>query len=178
MCTCSGGQSNNILHAGDYFGERALLMREPRVADVLAESDVTLVAIDREDFEKLLGHVRDVLEHNGGMRLLLCVPLLAHLSNDEVRLPLGCVHLCWLSPLFTRALARVCCPSQRSRLLERLSLVSFDAGAPIIRQGMQVGSFYIVKDGSVEARWRSCSPPRPPHVHVRTTRGVRGSLCF
>jgi CRP-like cAMP-binding protein len=92
-CTCfivcamhrSGGQSNNILHAGDYFGERALLLREPRAADVFAETDVTLVAIDREDFENLLGHLRDLLEHNLGMRLLLCVPLLAHLSNDEVR---------------------------------------------------------------------------------------------
>ncbi len=85
MFAGSGGQSNNILHAGDYFGERALLLREPRAADVFAETDVTLVAIDREDFENLLGHLRDLLEHNLGMRLLLCVPLLAHLSNDEVR---------------------------------------------------------------------------------------------
>jgi CRP-like cAMP-binding protein len=79
-----GEQSNNILHAvsqyahervvisrtfaqGDYFGERALLKREPRVADVYAETDVSLIALHKEDFENLLSHLRDLLEYNLGM---------------------------------------------------------------------------------------------------------------
>ena len=50
-----------------------------------ADSDVTLVAIAREEFESLLGHLRDLLERNLGMRLLLCIPIVSLLSNEEVR---------------------------------------------------------------------------------------------
>jgi hypothetical protein len=46
---------------------------------------VTLVAIAREEFESLLGHLRDLLERNLGMRLLLCIPIVSLLSNEEVR---------------------------------------------------------------------------------------------
>jgi hypothetical protein len=87
-CACvarhSGNQSDAVLHAGDYFGERALLLREPRAADVFAQSDVTLVALAREDFEALLGHLRELLERNIGMRLLACVPIMQLLSTAEV----------------------------------------------------------------------------------------------
>jgi hypothetical protein len=45
---------------------------------------VSLVAIAREEFESLLGHLRDLLERNLGMRLLLCIPIVSLLSNEEV----------------------------------------------------------------------------------------------
>ena len=38
-----------------------------------------------QDFESLLGHLRDLLERNLGMRLLLCIPIVSLLSNEEVR---------------------------------------------------------------------------------------------
>ena len=153
ICTnLSGQQSNNILHAGDYFGERALIMREPRAADVFAETDVSLVALHRDDFENLLGHLRDLLEHNLGMRLLLCVPILAHLSNDEVRGAwcFRCCEACVCPSPFLAPLPPLSLCGQRSNLLEQLRLVTFKPGKTIIKQGMQVSAFYIIKEGSVE----------------------------
>jgi CRP-like cAMP-binding protein/glyoxylase-like metal-dependent hydrolase (beta-lactamase superfamily II) len=40
--------------AGDYFGEMAILLDQPRSADALAKTDVDLVAIDRNDFLAIL----------------------------------------------------------------------------------------------------------------------------
>jgi CRP-like cAMP-binding protein/phosphoribosyl 1,2-cyclic phosphodiesterase len=40
--------------AGDYFGEMAILLDQPRSADAIAKSDVDLVTIDRNDFLSIL----------------------------------------------------------------------------------------------------------------------------
>jgi CRP-like cAMP-binding protein/phosphoribosyl 1,2-cyclic phosphodiesterase len=40
--------------AGDYFGEMAILLDQPRSADAIAKSDVDLVSIDRNDFLSIL----------------------------------------------------------------------------------------------------------------------------
>jgi CRP-like cAMP-binding protein len=42
------------LGAGDHFGERALLTREPRSATVRARTAVSLVEVDRSSFERIL----------------------------------------------------------------------------------------------------------------------------
>lgn len=41
-------------HAGDYFGEMAILLDQPRAADAIAKTDVDLVAIDNNDFVSVL----------------------------------------------------------------------------------------------------------------------------
>lgn len=123
ICRNLGGdQSNNVLHEGDYFGERALLKSEPRAADVFAESGgCTLIALHRDDFVGLLGHLRELLEYNVGMRLLLCVPMLSALSDD-----------------------------QRASLFSSLRVASFGEGEVIVPAGTVPHEFYIVKEGSVK----------------------------
>jgi cAMP-dependent protein kinase regulator len=48
------------LGAGDYFGERALMTNEPRAATVRADTKVTVMALDKVAFHKLLGPLQEV----------------------------------------------------------------------------------------------------------------------
>eukprot|EP00978_Attheya_sp_CCMP212_P026995 scaffold89909_cov42-Attheya_sp.AAC.1 len=53
--------SDQILKEGDYFGERAIITEEPRVANVKAHGgDVVVFALSRADFEKYLGSDQDL----------------------------------------------------------------------------------------------------------------------
>jgi CRP-like cAMP-binding protein len=121
LCTdLPGEQRDNVLTAGDYFGERALLTREARACNVFAEGDVTLVALHREDFEALLGHLHDLMDHNAGMRLLLCCPWLAPLGNEE-----------------------------KVALFRHLRLLAFKPGQVLLAQGTAVSQFFVIKGGVV-----------------------------
>lgn len=116
-----GGQRDSLLSAGDFFGERSLLKREPRACDVFASTDVVLAAIHRDDFEAILGPIADVLEHNVGMRLLHCVPLLADLDADA-----------------------------RAAVFKKLRLLSFRPGATMVARGAATTHLLIIKSGVVE----------------------------
>ncbi|MCX7756426.1 MAG: ATP-binding protein [Anaerolineales bacterium] len=48
------------LEAGDFFGEMALIHNAPRAATVTAVEPVTVMEIDREDFERVLRHSSSV----------------------------------------------------------------------------------------------------------------------
>jgi cAMP-dependent protein kinase regulator len=52
------------LHAGDYFGEMALMFDQPRAATVKASGDVKTVRLDRQSFKRLLGSCEDLLKRN------------------------------------------------------------------------------------------------------------------
>lgn len=135
-----GEQRDNLLSAGDYFGERALLKRgEARPCNVYAgEGGTALIALHRVDFEASLGHLRDLLEHNAGMRLLLCVPPLADASEED-----------------------------KVALFRRLRLLAYKPGAVLCGEGTSLTQLFIIKEGEVEvgvaaaAAAASNSPPIP-----------------
>ncbi|TYZ56849.1 hypothetical protein PybrP1_002303, partial [[Pythium] brassicae (nom. inval.)] len=79
------GMESVRLSDNEYFGERALMTHEPRAANVTAVTDVSLIALDRQAFDDLLGSLREVIDHNMSMRVLQSIPLLKHLSQTERR---------------------------------------------------------------------------------------------
>lgn len=56
------GKTVAILGANDYFGERALLNREPRAATVTAVSDVSVLQVGKEGFEDVLGRLSAIID--------------------------------------------------------------------------------------------------------------------
>lgn len=59
-----GDQTVMQYSVGDFFGERALLKGEPRAANVIADTDCTLVTMDRHSFKRLLGPIEPLLKRN------------------------------------------------------------------------------------------------------------------
>lgn len=74
------------LGVGKYFGERAFLTDEPRSKTVTAKTDVTLIALDKESFIKLLGPVEPILSRSlesYGTIVLKEIPILSFLTQSE-----------------------------------------------------------------------------------------------
>ncbi|KAL3938044.1 MAG: hypothetical protein SGBAC_006967 [Bacillariaceae sp.] len=83
----------------DCFGERSLLTGEPRAAHVTADSDiVTLLAMDRSDFQRYMGELSEVMEFDAKLRSLKSLPILADSDLTPVefeRLAQGTVEFCY-----------------------------------------------------------------------------------
>lgn len=47
-----------------YFGELALLKGEPRAANIVANSPLKLISLDRNSFKRLLGPIEEILKRN------------------------------------------------------------------------------------------------------------------
>ena len=52
------------LGKGDYFGEMALLKKQPRAANIIAHGYVSCVALSEKDFNFLMGPCEDLLKRN------------------------------------------------------------------------------------------------------------------
>lgn len=109
------------LGAGEYFGEMALMLDEPRAANCISKSaKVKCLSLDRSRFFQLLGPIQTVLQNNMRLRILKGVPLLSKLTKDE---------LC--------------------RVADALCVQSFEDGDYIIRQGEEGTRFFIINEGEV-----------------------------
>jgi CRP-like cAMP-binding protein/tRNA A-37 threonylcarbamoyl transferase component Bud32 len=69
---------DQILGPGDWFGERALLTGEPRVANVTATSACSTLCLSRDTFEKTLGPLQSLIDHAMKKRVLMGVPIFAN----------------------------------------------------------------------------------------------------
>lgn len=76
----SGERELAVLVPGDYFGEGALLTRNPRSATVTGATDSTLLRLDHADFEKLIREIPD-------MKPNLLVSIQSHQIARQIRLP-------------------------------------------------------------------------------------------
>ncbi|MBF8281249.1 MAG: hypothetical protein HW378_164 [Anaerolineales bacterium] len=119
----------NELVTGDYFGEAALLTREPRNATIRALTPVEVLTLNRRDFDRLVragfkGHDKmDAMLRR--VRLLRRIPLFADFESFELRLLAA-----WLESL------------------------TVEAGQVVCAQGEPGDKFYIVEAGEVAVALR------------------------
>jgi CRP-like cAMP-binding protein len=80
-------QVDQILQAGESFGELALMTGEPRAANVTALSDVvTVLAMDRKTFNESIGNMSDVLDFSNRLQALKSLSIFAGSSLTEVEM--------------------------------------------------------------------------------------------
>jgi CRP-like cAMP-binding protein len=71
------------LGEGGFFGERALLLNEPRAANVYAQTAVQCLIMDRQSFNDILGPLKELIDANMSLNVLASVPLLKGLTTSE-----------------------------------------------------------------------------------------------
>jgi cAMP-dependent protein kinase regulator len=62
---------DQVLGPGEYFGERALITKEPRSANVIGRNKGILLSIDRETFETLVGNLSQLVLKSQDKRKLV-----------------------------------------------------------------------------------------------------------
>mmetsp|Transcript_25853 Transcript_25853/g.40183 ORF Transcript_25853/g.40183 Transcript_25853/m.40183 type:complete len:794 (-) Transcript_25853:80-2461(-) len=114
---------DQILGPGDFFGERALLTGEPRAADITAEVASVCLCLSRENFEKSLGPLQELIDKTAEKRVLMGVPLFAN-SQFE--------------------------PHEMARLTDLVEEVDFKQGEVLAEEGQAAKqSLYIIRKGKV-----------------------------
>ena len=117
--------SLGVMREGDEFGEMALVLDEPRSATVRCSSDVTVLRLDRQDFQRLLGEIPEL--------------------SDAIALRVRHRALQSFLREFSE-LRRLPFPVQRA-LVEHLTPISARAGELIIREGDAPGPMFVIEDG-------------------------------
>jgi len=117
--------ANLGLGPGETFGERSLLLHEPRAANVTALTDCSLLCVSREIFEKSMGSLKDLMIHGLCKRVIMSLPLFSKAN---------------LKPQDLERIAKSFVPIMHPKgyFVEKF-------GEPVKKNGI-----YIIKDGSVE----------------------------
>ncbi|KAL7547018.1 hypothetical protein ACHAWF_010336 [Thalassiosira exigua] len=114
---------DQIMGAGDFFGERVLLTGEPRPANITATTDSVMLCLSREMFEKSMGPLQDLIDHAMKKRVLMGVPIFA---NSQFQ------------------------PYEMARLTDLVAEVTFHPGEVLAEEGQPAKqNLYIIRDGKV-----------------------------
>jgi CRP-like cAMP-binding protein len=96
LCTKTDDNGNEIelvhLKEGDVFGERALLKKEPRAANVISEGIVECYHLDSYNFTLMLGGLVDRLNEINEFRILRGANIFQSLSDRRLRLLQKILH--------------------------------------------------------------------------------------
>ncbi len=124
-----GGDTSKRYGTYEYFGEASLIMEQPRSADVVAETDVTALTIEKTRF----------LNFIKGSDLMRKLTLL-----NEVR-KTGTWDVISNSRFFRGATS-----AQKTQLELLMKLKGFPQGERLISQGEKFSTAYIIKSGMVD----------------------------
>ena len=114
---------DQILGPGDWFGERALLTGEPRVAHVTSIGNCSTLCLSRDTFEKTLGPLQSLIDHAMNKRVLMGVPIFA---NSHFQ------------------------PYEMARLTDLVTEVSFKKGEVLAEEGKSAKqNLYIIRKGRI-----------------------------
>jgi CRP-like cAMP-binding protein len=126
ICTDIGSGDKKLddveLSAGAYFGERALLMDEPRAANVSAVDKTVCMTLNRRAFTNLLGPLQEVLDNNLSLRVLSSIPMFGRLTVAE-----------------------------KDRVVASFKTSRLAAGKVLATKGKPFDGFFVVKSGSVRS---------------------------
>lgn len=128
------GQKVTSISEGGSFGELALIYNQPRAATVVAHTDVSLWAIDRDTYRRILMG-STMKKRKMYDEFLEKVPILADLDQWE-----------------------------RATVADALEQVSFPAGTTICEQGGQGDAFYIIVTGEAEVLQKKSEESTPEEV--------------
>jgi len=121
---------DQFLKPGDWFGERALLTGEPRIANCTAESPCSVLCLSRETFEKTLGPLQDLIDHAMKKRVLMGVPIFANSHFQPYEMTRLTDYVSEVSLLKGTMLAEEGQPAKKNLYIIRTGkvLISFDNG--------------------------------------------------
>jgi len=72
------------LNEGNVFGERALIKKEPRAANVIAQGSAECYSLNKADFANLLGGIVEQMDELNNMRILRATKVLADVSDRSL----------------------------------------------------------------------------------------------
>lgn len=123
----SGGEG--IIKQYEFFGYRALFLNKLRQCNVICDTNVSLLVINKDIFLKLYSNKIDELEKEIVLRTIKCLPQL-----------------------------RKCLYTEKQLLIKSAIKRNYEINEIICSRGIEADSFYIIKHGKVKCVYSSNFP--------------------